>query len=218
MYGRDSRTQSMRMQNVQNAGLRGADGEFWWRDISGHIYVNPQGVNAPTLAVWRGNTRRYFYGVNNRVDTEIHEPHSRVVGSDLYFHIHWGHNGTAISGDLSITLGIEHTRGHRGGVGSNLVFGVTAGSSGLAGEVNAGRYFCEISEWKIGMSGGGVNMLDTDLVRADDSIAISVTITGIPTITGGTRNEVAIWNMDLHAQTTGIDGTPNKDVSSGSFW
>jgi hypothetical protein len=218
MIASNATTNSIGLGKTQHAGLRGDNGVFWWRDILGSINPNSAGAAAPTLDTWRGNCRRYYYAANDRVDAEIHVPHNWVNGSNLYLHWHWGHSGTAISGNFVFNITMEHTMGHLRGVGSSTLLNLTAPTTALAAKPNAGQFYCDIPDFLIGQAGGGVNLIDTSLILPDDSLAFSFIATTIPTISGGVRNQPVVWNIDLHAQTTGFDATPNKDPSGGSFW
>lgn len=52
-------------------------------------------------------------------------------------------------------------------------------------------------------------MMDSSSIEPDGVICINLTMTTIPTITGGANNKPCIFFVDLHYQTTNI-GTKQK--------
>ena len=71
---------------------------FGWKDLLGQIYPKSSGVGSPTLSEFipGGNVRQFCYAVGEDGDGDFHIPHDYVLGTDLFFHLHWAHNGTAL--------------------------------------------------------------------------------------------------------------------------
>ena len=87
---------------------------FPWRDLIGDITPKASGAGAPTLAAFRGgNVRSFFYSAGDDGDCVFHIPHDYVPGTDLFLHLHWAHNGTAISGSLVVNFYITYAKGDR---------------------------------------------------------------------------------------------------------
>lgn len=170
-------------------------------DVVGQIYPDTGGPDAPSLLTWRGANRRFAYGAADRMGTEIHIPHSSIR-DDMYLHFHWGHNGTAISGDLVLAISVDHTKGHRAAGGGTYTQTFTIPSASLA------QYASDITDFIIANDGGGVGLMDYNDIEVDDSINISMIVTSIPTITGGSGKPF-IWNADIHAKSSGV-GTKNR--------
>ena len=75
---------------------------FGWRDIVGQIVPRGTGTPAPAFTAFRGGrVMAYAFQANDIIDNiTFHIPHDYVPGTDMYIHAHWGHNGTAISGNF----------------------------------------------------------------------------------------------------------------------
>ena len=87
---------------------------YGWRDLVGQIVPRVGGGAAPALAALRGTrVLSYAFSVNDVIDNiTYHIPHDYVPGSDLFLHVHWSHNGTAISGTLGISYFVQYAKGY----------------------------------------------------------------------------------------------------------
>lgn len=184
-----------------------------WRDLEGVLYPDPAGVNSPTLAAVRGGlVRNYFYSVNDKMDFAFHIPHDYVPGTDLYIHIHWSHNGTAISGSLTVSLATTYAKGHnQAAFPAEKTVTITYATVNIA---TTPQYQHRIDEVQWSSNGGSASLFDSAKVETDGMILGTMTVTGIPTITGGSTNEPFIVYIDLHYQSTNI-GTKAK---APGFW
>lgn len=186
---------------------------YTWRDITGTVFPDQQGANAPVLAAFiGGSVRRYAFSATDKVDCEFHIPHDYVPGSDLFLHYHWSHNGTAISGNIVATLAFTYAKGHGEGIhGAEKTLVLTYDTVNIA---TTPRYVHRIEEGQISTPGGAAQMLDSNDIEPDGVIGVNLTMTTIPTITGGSPNEPYIFMVDLHYLSTNV-GTLNR---SPSFW
>lgn len=182
-------------------------------DLKGILRVDTIGLAAPTIENYRDNVRGYAYGAGDVQDWTMHIEHWNVVGGDKYVHAHIRHNGTAISGDLVVTFDIVHNYGHsRVGSPAGIQKILTVPSATIAADLP--QYDTYISDILIAQSGGGVGLLDSDQWQPDDDLMVKMTITTLPTITGGTTNKIFIPYVDVHCESTSI-GTKN---SAPNFW
>ena len=86
---------------------------YSWKDLIGEFLPDLSGAGSPLLTEFRGGQVRYYsYNVNDRFDVKFHIPHDWAVGTDMFLHIHWSHNGTAISGSLGIDFYWTYAKGH----------------------------------------------------------------------------------------------------------
>lgn len=186
---------------------------YGWRDMEGIVIPDQQGANAPTLAAFiGGSVRRYFFSATDKVDCEFHIPHDYVPGTDLYLHYHWSHNGTSISGTQAVTMAYTYSKGHNQPGWIYTAEKSTVISDSIASIIAFPRHGHFISEAQISTSGGSATQLDTDAIEVDGVLAVSLTQTTIPTISGGSPNEPCIFMIDLHYQSSNI-GTKNKSPS-----
>ena len=176
---------------------------FGWRDIIGFMLPDTGGANAPTLSTFRGGLiRRFAYSATDKMDCEFHIPHDYVPGTDVFIHIHWGHNGTAISGNLVVTFAHTYAKGH-----NQQIFPVeksvvlTYATTNIA---TTPRWIHRIDEVQLSSNGGSATLMDSAQLEPDGIIGVDMTVTTIPTITGGAPNEPFIFFCDLHYQSTGI--------------
>jgi hypothetical protein len=180
-----------------------------WRDIIGYINVDEAGANAFGLNVFRGgNIRMYSGAAADKIDMVFHIPHDYALGTDLYIHHHWSHNGTAISGNFVCTYSHTYADGYtREAFAAEKTIVSTYSTVNIA---TTPRWEHMITEEKLSVSGGSATQLDSDTIEVDGLILVNFTLTTIPTITGGSPNEPFILTIDLHYQSTDI-GTPNRN-------
>ena len=189
---------------------------FPWRDLIGDITPKTSGVGAPTLAVFRGgNVRSFFYSAGDDGDAIFHIPHDYVPGTDLFLHTHWAHNGTAISGSLVVNFYITYAKGHNQSTNGEFPAEVnrtlTVSTPDIA---TIPRYRHRVDETQISAAAPAASQIDSDIIEVDGLILVHFDVTTIPTITGGSTNEPALFSLDIHYQSTNI-GTKQK---SPDFW
>jgi len=181
---------------------------FPWKDLFGIIRPDTGGANSPTLAAYRGGLcREFFYGVNDKLDMDYHINHDYVPNSDMYIHLHWGHNGTAISGSFIVNFTYSYSKGH-----NQATFAAEKQitmSYVTVDITTTPQYIHRIDETQLSTVGGSGTLLDTSLIEPDGVITMNMTVTEIPTITGGTQVKPFICFADIHYQSTNI-GTKQK--------
>lgn len=182
-------------------------------DLKGILRVDVVGPTSPSLEVYRDNTRGFAYGAGDVQDWTMHVEHWNVVGGEKFLHAHIRHNGTSISGDLVVTFDIVHNYGHsRPSSPAGIQKTLTIPSATIVADLP--QYDTHILDVLIAQSGGGASLLDSDEWQPDDDIMVKMTVTTLPTITGGTTSKIFIPYVDIHCESTGI-GTKN---SSPDFW
>lgn len=181
---------------------------FSWHDITGRIRPDPAGTDAPVLEAFRGNVRAYSYSVSpaaKKLDLEFHIPHDWVPGTDLYLHVHWGHNGTGISGSLVIDYNVIYGS-RNGSFGAPVTPQQTIGSLAIA---NTPQYSQRVDEFQLSAASPTATQLDTDNIEVDGLILVTLSPTTIPTITGGASASPFIFTLDIHYQSKSV-GTKNS--------
>lgn len=93
-------------------GFKNETGTFNWRDLRGHIIVRTVGLTSPTYDTMFGNQNGYRFSIGDKIDFDYHYDHDVVAGSDQYYHVHWIHNGTAISGVIWFMVALSYAKGH----------------------------------------------------------------------------------------------------------
>ncbi len=85
---------------------------FGWRDIIGNVEPKATGAGSPTRASYMGGTLgSYSFIANDVCDFVFHIPHDYVPGTDIYFHIHWSHSGTTITGNAVFDIYHDYAKG-----------------------------------------------------------------------------------------------------------
>ena len=179
-----------------------------WKDLLGDITPKTSGPGAPSLSAFRGgNVRGFAYSAGDDGDGIFHIPHDWVPGTDLYLHIHWAHNGTAISGSLVVNLYVTYAKGFGGGVFPvEIAPSITVSTPNIA---TIPQYSHRVDEIQLSSSTPSATQLNTSLIETDGIIMVHFDVGTIPTITGGSPNEPFIITMDLHYLSSQI-GTANK--------
>lgn len=179
-----------------------------WKDLIGDITPKTSGPGAPTLTAFRGgNVRGFAYSAGDDGDCVFHIPHDYKPGSDLFVHLHWAHNGTAISGNLVVGLSVTYAKGHAQAIyAAEINPNITVATPNIA---TVPQYSHRIDEIQLSAAAPTASQLDSALIEPDGIILLHFDVTTIPTITGGTPNEPFILTLDLHYQSTYV-GTKNK--------
>lgn len=179
---------------------------YGWRDLVGQIIPRASGGPAPALGALRGtNLLSYAFSVNDVIDNiTYHIPHDYVPGSDMYLHVHWSHNGTAISGTLGINYFVSYCKGYnQTGQTFNSELTIPQSITGIT-ITNAPRWGHSINEFQLTNSSGDTTHLNRNLIEVDGLLLVSIGVTSIPTITGGLPNAPYILMVDIHYQSTGL--------------
>lgn len=183
-----------------------------WRDLEGFILPREAGVGSPTLLVFRGGAvREYAFAANDQIDCRFHIPHDYVPDSDLFLHVHWGHNGTNISGSLVVNFAATYAKGHNQADFSAEIAPILSVSTPNIATVPQYRH--RIDEIQLSAVSPSATQLDSNDIEVDGLILLNVKTATIPSITGGAAKPF-IFYVDLHYQSTGL-GTKAK---SPDFW
>lgn len=173
-----------------------------WRSVGG-------AVDSPALdELFVGATFQVpFFQANDIASFAFHMPHDWVKGSDLYLHVHWTHNGTAISGSLVNSFEVSYSKGHNQ---ENFPAPFTVVQTIPAPNIaTVPRYRHRIDEFQLSSATPTGTQLDSNALEVDGLILCSIKPTTIPTITGGTPNQPAILFVDIHYLSNSL-GTVNK--------
>ena len=180
---------------------------FGFADLLGEVFARNTGANKPTRATWKGGTRGFQFGVDDEEEFEFHIPHDYVKGSDIFLHIHWGHNvATVTGGTVTFDYDATYAKGHNQGV-----FGANAVGTVVSGTVTSSQYSHDLSEGQFSISGASGTQIDTDDLEPDGVIKITLGVSANDiTVSGGGVPEPFIHYVDIHYQTNGIIGTKSK--------
>lgn len=197
------------LPNASGNGIRvnTATPTFPYHDLIGTFIPDIAGADAPTIAAFRGgNARAYAFAANDRSDYFYHIPHDYLPNQTAYIHVHWGHNGTNISGTFTATLYVTYSKGHNQSTFSAEVTTTCTRSSLTIGAYP--QYCHDVVEVALTSAGGSASTLDSALIEPDGVILVGLILTTAPTITGGTADPF-IFTVDIHYQSIGV-GTKNK--------
>lgn len=160
-----------------------------WHDIIGDIRPKAVGLGAPARAVFRGGTIGQFaFVLNDLVDFEFHIPHDYAPGTDLYWHIHWAHNGTDISGTLEVTNYLSYAKGHdQAAFSAEIAPTLTYATVDVA---TTPQYRHRIDEIQITASSPTATQINSALIEPDGILLVTSKVTGLPSITGGSLSPV----------------------------
>lgn len=180
---------------------------YGWADIIGAVQPKATGVGSPTRTSYIGNIADYAFVLNDVCDFVYHIPHSHVPNTDLLWHIHWSHNGTNISGNVVFTAYFTYASRTLAGTTvftSEKTITVTFNTTDLA---TTPRYAHRVDEVQITSAGGSASTLDKALIEVDGLILLTLKVTTLPTITGGS---LFVHTSDIHHQSTGLLSTKNS--------
>lgn len=202
----DAMTGSLSLPGTIGKGLL-IDNQYAWVDVLGDITPTGVGTETSVLMPYIGNTRSWAHEVGSSGDVRFHIPHEYAPGTDMHIHVHWGHNGTNISGTFKVNMWVTYANR----LGTNITPIATSVIHSSLNITNTPRYFHHVDEILLSTPGGTSSLLDTSALAVDGLITIYYEIDTIPSIAGSTNvNLPYIHTMDLHIQSTGV-GTYRKD-------
>lgn len=191
--------------NTDGIKVDPAAATYPWFDLEGDPFFNTAGLNAPTIAAFRGgNCRALKFVANDRMDYRFHMPHDWAVGTDMHIHVHWLHNGTAVTGNASFRLDYTYAKGHNQAIfPAEKTQTITYATTNIA---TTPQWRHRIDEIQLTDATGSGNYVNRGDLEVDGLLNVSLTLTSLPTITSG---DLFILTCDLHYQSTGI-GTKAK--------
>ncbi len=203
------------LPKTQNTGIKVDTSvpTYPWVDLLGTVAPRASAPNQATLEIFRGGqVRNWAFAAGDRSDNVFHIPHDYVMGSDLFIHAHWAHNGTAISGNAVMNFYCSYAKGHnQADFTAEKNTTITYNTTNIA---TTPRYRHRIDEVAITSTGGSATLIDNALIEVDGLLLVNFDFTTIPTITGGSPNSPFVFAIDIHYQSTGI-GTKQK---APPFW
>jgi hypothetical protein len=178
---------------------------FGWHDLTCAIDPKATGTGSPNRVVWNGTIYAYSFAVGDVADFDgFHMPHDYVPGSDIWVHVHWSHNGTAISGTAAFEVVMSYAKGHNQAVFSaEVTQTITVATPNIA---TIPRLIHRTDEVLASTPGGGAGLHNTTNLEVDGLFLGYVKLVTLPTITGGS---LFIHTVDIHYQSTGR-ATKNK--------
>ena len=176
---------------------------FGWRDLEGFEIPDPTGGDRPTLSTYSGGLiKENAFSNGDVLRIRYHIPHDYVKGTDIFSHIHWSHNGTAISGNVVFGVTSDYAKGHnQANFGTEKSISIPYTTTDIS---TTPRYRHRIEESAITNDGGSATLIDRGLLEPDGIILVTFEVTTNPTITGGSPNNVFVHRADLHYQSTNI--------------
>ena len=180
---------------------------FGFRDLLGEVFARNTGATKPSRAVWKGGLMGFQFGVSDEEEFEYHITHDYVPGTDIFLHVHWGHNGALVTGGTcSFTYEMGYAKGHGQGA-----FGANVTGTIVSAVAQTNQFSHELSESQVSISGASGTQIDTDNLEPDGVIKVALTLSANNlTVSGGGVPDPFIHYVDIHFQTTGIMGTKDK--------
>lgn len=185
--------------------------QFGWRDIEGLIYPDPANpASSPVVSAFRTGIYAYAYNNGDYCHFSFHMPHDYAPGTDLYIHVHWAHNATAVAANtLSFDFTVTYAKGH-----DQAIFPAPISLSktyALTNIATTPQYRHRVDEIQLSAASPTAAQLDSDDLEVDGLIIGTMAVT-IPSnsFSGGSPDEtIYVFTVDLHYQSTNI-GTKNR--------
>lgn len=177
---------------------------FPWQDIIGYIVPKTSGAGKPIFGTFRGNINGWQFTTDDIIDLFYHIPHDYKAGTDIFVHVHWGHNGTAISGDVVFTHFSTYAKGHdQSDFPAEITNTITVDTVNIA---TTPQFNHRLNEIQLSSSGGSASLLNSDDLEPDGMVFMRLKTTTIPAITAGS---LFIHTIDIHYQSTNIGSKNN---------
>lgn len=165
-----------------------------WRDLICPFQVPPSGASIPTVTqIGSSPISQPLFQLNDHLWVAWHVQHDYVLGSDVYFHVHWLADGTNVN-TVKWQFTYYHAKGH-----NQASFSLGgAGTVVTATQASGGQYRHMITE----TAAVTISGLEPDSVIQCEVKRVT---------NGGTDNTDGIFGFqaDLHYEADVI-GTPNR--------
>jgi len=146
-----------------------------------------------------GVSGEYAFTANDLVDFVFHIPHDYVPGTDIYFHIHWSHNGTAISGNAVFDVFHTYAKGHnQANFPAEKLVSVTYTTTDIT---TTPQYRHRIDEVIVSGATATATLMARGVLEPDGVFKGAMRLNTLPSITGGS---LFVHTMDLHYQSTNM--------------
>ena len=197
---------------------------YGFADLRGHFIVDSSGANAPVVAAFDTGSEELGYNASDIARWEFHVEHRDVTGGSKGLHVHFkkARSSTAATTNLVISAVVKHSYHNFTGQTARgaspapitVTFTVTPTEFNAVPDGSTG-ITPDIEIFNEGGTGGKLNSLN---ILPDDDINVTITVTTVPTITGGATARVGLPHCDIHRQVRDMSGTKNKDDIAGSFY
>ena len=197
---------------------------YGFADLRGHFIVDATGSSAPVPVAFDTGSEELGYNASDIARWGFHFEHRDTSSGSKGLHVHFkkARGATAATTNLVMTCVVKHSyHNFTGQVARGaspapitVVFTVTPAEFNAVPDGSTG-ITPDIEIFNEGGTGGKLNSLN---ILPDDDINVTLTVTSIPTITGGSTNRVGIPHCDIHREVRDASGTKNKDDISGSFY
>ena len=196
----------------KNVGIQidTASPDWGWHDLMAMGFIDPNSVNQPTFATYRGGISEFQFSEGDEMLARFHLPHDYAPGTDMLIHVHCSHNSTLVTGG-SVTFGweVSYSKGHNQAAFSDPVF-ITVSQS-----ANPIQYQHIVAETAQSISGGSATQLNCDYLEVDGVIISRFYVDSNDlTVSGGGVPDPFIHFVDVHYQSTGL---PTKQKAP-DFW
>jgi len=178
------------------------DPVYGWHDIIGKVLPKASGAGSPKREIYNGGQGgQYAFAAGDLYDIEFHIPHDYVMGTDIYIHTHWSHNGTAISGNVVFDFYHEYAKGHnQESFPAEKTITKTYATVNIA---TTPQYRHRVDEVIMSGPAATATLMDRALIEPDGLILMTCKLATLPAITGGGA-KLFIHTVDVHYQSTGI--------------
>jgi len=146
---------------------------FPWVDLIGLVQPNlDHPASSPEVVEFRTGINAYAYDNGDKLDCTYHIPHDWCPCSDSFVHLHWAHNGTAISGDFTVQVKVSYSSRDGATVfpAATTLVPITVATTNIA---TTPQYKHFVTEVPLTTASPSANELDSDDIEVDGLFLIS---------------------------------------------
>lgn len=184
---------------------------FPWHDLhsSLHTDINTP-ATVPVFIEYQGTIHARQFDVNDEAFIEFHMPHDYAMGTEVFIHGHWSHNGTTVTGGtVSWTFELSYAKGHGQAAFSSPKL-VTATQT-----ASTTQYMHMVAETSMTAATESSTAFAVALMEPDAVLMCRVYLSANNmTVSGGGVPAPFLHFVDLHYQSTNV-GTKNR---APNFW
>lgn len=157
---------------------------FTYRESYGLVVPKTTGSGSPTSRVYRGGYAYAWAFINgDGVDVDFNFDRDILSESPLDLHVHWSHNGTNISGLLTMAFNYTYARSYnQDNYGAEKQVEISYNTTDIS---TTPQYRERVDSCALSTPGGSATLIDEAIVEPCLSIFGRLRITTLPTITGG---------------------------------
>ena len=175
-------TGNINFTSAQGSGIL-VNSNYGWNSIKGDITPYPSGSSAPSMKTYMGSFQWWSYVAHDGGNMIFTIPYDYAPGTDLYMELHWGHNGTGISGSLIVDSTMTSSKGFGQSAFTPMATSQLAITS--INIANTPQYQHRTESIQLSVHGGSSAMINSDSLEPGSIVMVNYILSQVPSVQSG---------------------------------